>query len=364
MECESFPTTGYGEFSQRLHQKAASQHIPINGSIEITQRCNLRCTHCYIPMPTRQGPRQAELSLAEIQHLLDEIKAAGCLWLLLTGGEPLLRPDFLEIYQYAKRKGFILTLFTNGTLLTPALADHLAEWRPFNIEITLYGYSQATYERITGIPGSHARCIRGIELLLERKLPLRLKTMLMTLNQHELGGMQAFAESLGVEFKFDPILNAGLDGSLLPTGLRLQPDEIVAIEQADPVRSQRWPESIKKSMEQKINFRKFFACSAGKDSFHIDPFGQLSLCITARQPSYDLRSGTFQQGWDSFVIQQLEREYTQNPDCEGCGLRPICAQCPAMVQSELGHSHGRVEFLCRLTQQRWEAFTQRLSTSR
>jgi radical SAM protein with 4Fe4S-binding SPASM domain len=363
LECESFPTTGYGEFSQRLHQKAASQHIPISGSLEVTQRCNLRCSHCYIPMPTRQGPREAELSLPEIQHILDEIKDAGCLWLLLTGGEPLLRPDFLEIYQYAKHKGFLLTLFTNGTLLTPHIADFLSEWRPFNIEITLYGYSQATYERITGIPGSHARCMQGIELLLERKLPLKLKTMLMTINQHELGQMQAFANRLGVEFKFDPILNAGLDGSLMPTALRLQPDEIVAIEQADPVRSRRWPEEIQKARQHKADPHKIFACLAGTNSYHIDSFGHLCLCVTARQPSYDLRIGSFQQGWHEFIQQQRSQEYSQAATCESCDLRSICAQCPAMAQLEFGNREQPIDFLCQTTHRRWEAFAQSLQSS-
>ena len=145
-----------------------------------------------------------------------EVTDAGCLWLLLTGGEPLLRRDFLDIYTYAKRKGLILTLFTNGTLITPRIADYLAEWRPFNIEITLYGATQETYERVTGIPGSYARCRRGIDLLLERKLPLNLKTMVMTLNHHELDQMKSLAASLGVQFRFDPIMQRSV-GWLIPT---------------------------------------------------------------------------------------------------------------------------------------------------
>jgi radical SAM protein with 4Fe4S-binding SPASM domain len=361
MDCEQFPVSGYGEFSERLHQKAASQHIPISGTMEVTQRCNLRCSHCYIPMSTRKGPRQLELSLPEIQHILDEIKAAGCLWLLLTGGEPLLRRDFLDIYMYARRKGFILTLFTNGTLITPHIADILSEWRPFIIEITLYGYSQATYERVTGIPGSHKRCLRGIELLMERGLPLKLKTVLMTPNRHELGDMQAFARSLGVEFRFDPILNAGLDGSLLPTGLRLSPEEIVAIERADPDRARRWPEHFKQIGDTKITDRRLYACSAGANSFHIDSFGRLSLCLTARHPSYDLRAGSFHHGWEEFIPQQRLVEYSQGNTCGACDLRASCPQCPALAQLEHGNPEARVEFLCQVAHQRRDAFAPELS---
>jgi radical SAM protein with 4Fe4S-binding SPASM domain len=358
VDCEQFPQSEYGEFSKRLHQKAADLHIPISGSLEVTQRCNLRCTHCYIPLSTRKNSRKAELSLVEVKRILDEIKDAGCLWLLLTGGDPFLRPDFLEIYKYAKSKGFILTLFTNGTLITPRIADFLHEWRPFNIEITLYGYNQATYERVTGIPGSHRRCMHGIELLLERNLPLKLKTMLMTINQDELGDMQAFAKSLGVEFRFDPILNASLDGSSLPTTLRLTPDEIVAIERADPDRGKRWPESYQQAKDFKIDNRKLFTCAAGKNSFHIDSFGQLCLCLVARQPSYDLRKGTFLRGWEEFIPQQRSREASQDYYCLSCELRSVCAQCPALAQLEQGNPEMRVDFLCQVAHRRWEAFAQ------
>ncbi len=100
----------------------------------------------------------------------------------------------------------ILTIFTNGTLITPQIADYLAEWRPFKMEITLYGATQETYERVTGIPGSYERCRRGIDLLLERKIPLSLKTPVMTLNQHELEQMKALSVQPGGRFPFRPDL--------------------------------------------------------------------------------------------------------------------------------------------------------------
>ena len=200
-DCNGLSELGYGEFSESLHRRVGNQHIPITGSFEVTLRCNLRCQHCYIPGERRRSRKEPELNLEEMQRILDEITDAGCLWLLLTGGEPLLRRDFLDIYTYAKRKGLLLTLFTNGTLVTRRIADYLADWRPFKIEITLYGATQETYERVTGIPGSYARCRRGIDLLLERKLPLSLKTMVMTLNHAELDQMKALAASLGVQFR-------------------------------------------------------------------------------------------------------------------------------------------------------------------
>src|SRR6185503_239215 len=105
----------------------------------------------------------AELTLDEHRRILDQMAAAGCLWLLYTGGEILARRDFLDIYTHAKRNGFLITLFTNGTMITEKVADYLAEWRPFSVEITVYGRTRATYERLTGVPGSYDKCMRGID---------------------------------------------------------------------------------------------------------------------------------------------------------------------------------------------------------
>ena len=118
--------------------------------------------------------------------MIDEIAAAGCLWLLYTGGEVFLRPDFLDIYTRAKGQGLLITLFTNATLITPEIADVLAARPPFSIEVTVYGRSREVYERVTRVPGSYDRCLKGIERLRERGLPLKLKTMALTLNRHEL----------------------------------------------------------------------------------------------------------------------------------------------------------------------------------
>jgi radical SAM protein with 4Fe4S-binding SPASM domain len=357
-DCGSIPQLGYGEFSEWLHRRVGNQRIPISGSLEVTLRCNLRCQHCYIPGERRASRSERELSLAEIERILDEVTDAGCLWLLLTGGEPLLRRDFLDIYAYARGKGLILTLFTNGTLVTQRIADYLAEWRPFNIEITLYGATQETYERVTGIPGSYSRCRRGIDLLLEHNLPLGLKTMIMTLNHHELEQMQALADGLGVKFRIDPILNPALDGSARPTFFRLPPEEIVALDKADPKRASLWQEQFQKNQVIPLSDQRMYLCGAGKQGFHIDASGQLFPCLSGRQPSYNLRSGSFQEGWDQFLPQVISRQYNADYPCLGCELRHVCAQCPAMAELEHGDSEKRVEFLCQVAKLRRDVFAQ------
>src|SRR6266702_4788824 len=119
-------TLSYGTFSETVHRQARAARAPLNATIEVTRRCPLVCAHCYnnLPMGDRKA-QLAELTLDEHRRLLDQMAEAGCLWLLYTGGEIFARRDFLDIYTHAKRNGFIITLYTNGTLIDERVADHL-----------------------------------------------------------------------------------------------------------------------------------------------------------------------------------------------------------------------------------------------
>src|SRR5437899_1676559 len=168
----------YGEFSLALHGRLADKRAPMEVSLEVTRRCPLECQHCYNNLPMGDlAARNRELSKQEYEAILDELADMGVIWLLFTGGEIFARKDFLEIYTYAKKKGFLITLFTNGILINEKIADYLVEWPPFAIEITLYGRTKETYEALTAVPGSYDRCMRGIHNLIDRKLPLKLKTV-------------------------------------------------------------------------------------------------------------------------------------------------------------------------------------------
>lgn len=356
MDCPYIPELGYGEFSKRLHDKVAGQRIPIVGSIELTFQCNLRCKHCYLDNVHDGIPGQRELSVEEYKGIFGQLADAGTLWLLITGGEPLWRPDFAEIYLAAKRAGFIVTLFTNGALLTPQLADLLADWRPFQVEITLYGLTQETYERVTGIPGSHAKCMRGIELLKERGIPFNLKTIAMTLNVHEMEGMKAFAESLDVGFRFDPIISACIDGGGGCIQYRLPPEEVVRLDESDPRRMEAWQEFLDFVRERSVNPETLYQCGAGLSAYHIDPFGQLSICMMSRQHQYDLREGTFREGWEVFLKQERFRSDVLNPKCATCELLSLCGQCPGTAFMEMGDPASPVPYLCEIAHQRAKAF--------
>jgi radical SAM protein with 4Fe4S-binding SPASM domain len=359
VDCPYIPLTSYGDWSLRLHESVADQRIPITGSIEVTERCNLRCAHCYINQPAADAAAQArELGLDEWCGLLDQMADEGCLWLLLTGGEPFLRPDFLDLYTHAKKKGMLVTVFTNGTTITPRIADTLAEWRPFCIEITLYGRTEATYERVTGVPGSYARCMAGIERLLARDLPLKLKSMVLTLNRHELWDMKAYAEGLGLAYRFDPVLNLRLDGDREPEQYRILPEEVLALDLADAKRAAEWREFCEKFWGPPSRPDHLYQCGAGLGTFHVDAYGQLSACMMARAPSYDLRGGTFEEGWQEFMPRVLAQTWTRETPCRSCEQISLCGQCPGWAQMESGDQEAPVDYLCQIAHLRVAAFRQ------
>ena len=357
MQCPRIPEISYGDFSRRLHEQVGNRRIPITGSVEVTNRCNLRCAHCYINLPAGdQEERRRELSLAQWRRLLEEITDAGCLWLLLTGGEPLLRPDFLDIYRYAKERGLLLSLFTNGTLITPAIADFLADWRPFQLEVTVYGMTAETYEAVTGVPGSFGKCMEGINLLMERRIHLAVKTMAMTLNVHELSAMQAWARGLGLEFRFDTDLTPRLDGSQCPCDLRLSPEDILSLDLADAGRRQEWRDLVARNLPLPHETDNLYHCDACIQNFHIDPWGQLSVCLMARTPAYSLVTGSFQDGWGDFLL-QVRNQKAQSPSpCATCELFVLCCNCPGFALLESGQAESTVEYPCRLAHLRAAAF--------
>lgn len=362
MECPHIPEISYAQFGKRLYKEAVAKRIPLSGSFELTFRCNLHCAHCYCNLPANdQGAIAKELKTEEVFYIFDRIAEAGCLWLLITGGEPLLREDFLEIYSYAKKKGFIVTLFTNGTLITPEIADYLVQWPPHKVEITLYGITDETYEGITGIPGSFKRCKRGINLLLERKIPLGLKTMVMTLNHDELWQIKEYTEELGLKFRFDPVLNPRLDGSRTPCQFRLSPEEVVELDLADEKRDKEWQEFCERFVGPSES-DNLYSCGAGVSMFHIDPYGKMSACEMVRFQNYDLRCGSFEDGWHQSIPEFLTLKPEGDHPCGKCDLISLCGQCPGWAWLENGNPEAPVEYLCQIAHLRAEAFNTKVTT--
>ncbi len=200
------------EFLDRL--ATPSGRAPLSGQWELTWRCNLHCIHCYTDPLNTPPLVAAELSADTIAGILDEIRDAGCLYLALSGGEALARPDFPQIYEAAVTRGLLVTVFTNGTLITERTIDLWQRLPPERIEITLNGISPAVYEAVTAVAGSFPLVMRGIRLVHEAGLPLVVKANAMTANVDELLAIKEFVRGLpGVQFKMSEEIFAKLDGS-------------------------------------------------------------------------------------------------------------------------------------------------------
>ena len=244
---------------------------------------------CYTDCFNRPEFVRQELTTSEILRIMDELAEAGTLELCLTGGEPMARTDFFDIYDHAVRSGFLVTVFTNGTLMTEVHADRFAALPPHRIEISLHGATQETFERITQGRGSHDRCLHAIRLLLDRHIPLVLKTTAMTLNQHEVLTIKRYVASLGsVGYKLGEEMRPELDGGAGPFHYSLSEQALTTLNRQD---DDLWAEACRQQSAV------CSPCRSGMQRFHIDAYGHLQLCSGNRTRSYDLRTGSFREGF-------------------------------------------------------------------
>jgi radical SAM protein with 4Fe4S-binding SPASM domain len=296
--------------------------------------------------------KRRELSKEEHFRMLDELVEMGCFWILYTGGEIFARKDFLEIYTYAKKKGFLITLFTNGTIINEQIADYLAEWPPFAIEITLYGRTRETYEALTAIPGSYDRCMRGIKLLKERRLPLKLKTVATSINKHEVVAMRQFAEEeLGVDFKMDGQINPRIDCSQSPLAVRLTPEEVVALDMSVPKGASEYRKLVGRELESASNpslDETLYSCGGGISGFAVNAYGELGICVISQQETFSIREVGVRQVWEGALLGLRMRKRTRLTKCTQCRIQSLCGMCPANGELENGDRESPVEFLCQV----------------
>ena len=349
----------YSDFSLALRRHAVGAKVPLNGSIEVTHRCSLACAHCYNNRAMSDRAAQAaELSADELKRIVGEIADAGGLYLLFTGGEIFARKDFIDVYRHAKQLGFIVTLFSNATLITDRIANELADLPPFAIEVTLYGHTSETYERLTGVRGSFTRAHQGIRRLLDRGLPVRLKTVGITHTLAEMADMNRFAlAEVGQPLKFDSLINGRIDGDPRPLATRLPPERIVALDLADERRVNGWREFAQRfavPLADAPAAPTRYHCGGGITSYAIDPEGRLSICVLSKRESFDLRRGTFAQGWSSFLRGVRAQKAARRTKCSACGIKAMCGMCPAMGELESGDPDEPVPFLCEVAHLRAE----------
>jgi len=285
---------------------------------------------------------------------LDDITESGCLLLLLTGGESLLRTDFPDIYSRAKWNGMLVTVFTNGTLITEPIVELFQDLPPDSVEISLYGASPETHDRIAGVEGAYEKCREGIERLLRKDIRVSLKTLLMTGNLSEYEGMKAMAEAYGVPFRFDAALFPCLDGDKTPLGFRVSPEEAVEKEFSDEGVAAQWRKYMN-TFQAIPRSDDLFQCGAGLTTFHISPYGFLQPCLMVTDISYDLLSGNFVTGWEGLLPPILGKKAAPGFPCKECDKMVVCGFCPAFFKLETGAESVPSEFLCAIGEKRFQA---------
>jgi radical SAM protein with 4Fe4S-binding SPASM domain len=341
-------------FFRDLFGRARAARVPLAGTLELTRRCNLRCVHCYLgPQARVQAAADREMTTAQVLGIIDQVVAAGCLSLLITGGDPLLRRDFAEVYRHARLSGLDVTVFTNGTLVTERTVDLFRDLPPRMVEITLYGATAETYDRIAGVAGAYERCLAGIRMLHDGGIRLGLKTMLMTANGHEFGGIEELARGFGARFRFDPLLTCRLDGGREPLGFRVAPHDAVRLEFADLERCQLWSRFREEHPVIAVS-DKVVQCGAAETGFHVDAFGNLQPCLMLGDVSYDLRCGTFAEGW-AHIASVRDVRATAGNRCTACELRPYCGYCPGLLGLESGDPERHSDYLCAMGAERLHA---------
>jgi radical SAM protein with 4Fe4S-binding SPASM domain len=358
MSTGTLASTGYHALVERMLHGDRDTRIPLQGSFELTYRCNLSCTHCWVNLPAGDRPaRRRELSADEIRRITGEIVEAGGLWLLLTGGEIFVRPDFFDIYRDMKRQGLLLILYTNGTMITPRVADQLAEYPPARVEISLYGSTRPTYQAVTNHDALE-RCRRGIALLLERGLNVKLKSVVTTANYDEFPAMrEAARREFGLALMYDPNINfrkvEGRAGAH-PATVRVPPEKIVALDRIMDADTGFLQDVY--SRDQRLTSDFVFTCGAGVNMYHIDPYGRLATCMMVPSITYDLRGGSFREGWESFQARVLDLKRTRAMRCDSCVIAAACDSCPGWATLEHGTLESPVDYLCEINHRRAEAF--------
>ena len=330
--------------------------------MELTERCNNNCIHCYINLPANDiKAKQKELSATEIKEILKEAVSLGCLKVRFTGGEPLLREDFEELYFFARRLGLKVIIFTNGTLITPQLANFFARIPPLEkVEVSLYGMKRKSYEAITRAPGSFEAAWRGINLLLENKIPFVVKSALLPSNKKEMDEFEFWASTIpwmdmppSYSMFFDlRCRRDSEDKNRHIKRLRLSPDEVLK------AMTRRKKECFR---EMGVFCRKFtrpsgktlFSCGAGTGGGCVDAYGYFQLCMMLRHPDsiYDLKNGTLEDAMKNFSprVRKMKAEnHAYLTHCANCFLKGLCEQCPAKSWMEHGMLDIPVKYHCEI----------------
>jgi len=314
--------------------KVESKKIPLWTHLDLTYRCNASCIHCYCQDLSDEWT-EPELTTSEVFDLLEQLSEIGSLYLTLSGGEVLLRPDFFQIADYARHLHFALTIFSNGLLIDKEKADRLSELSPLSIEISIYGAEASLHDTITRRAGSFKQVIEAVRLLKERSLRVVLKTTLMKPNFHQADMIEELSNKLGADdYRFSLEISPKNDGNKSVQQYQLdvcQLKEFVSRRLAkEPISETSYQEATKKPL-----------CGAGTIGCYISPRGDIYPCAQLLRPMGNIKTQPFHKIWygDSEIRRELAllSTYADLRECRNCSYVKTCRRCNGMAELETGN---------------------------
>lgn len=333
---------GQGDPFDQLLARLRREHVPFSVMLELTHVCNLDCIMCY-----NVALAEPELSTEEWLDALEQLAAAGTLRLTLTGGEILARRDFFTIAERARELGFALDLKTNGTLLTPESADRMAALDPVQVDISLLGATEATFDAVAGSKRTLSRVLRGVQLLQARGVRVKLNTLLLDLNVNERAQMLDLSQQLGVYYEQVFKISAADDGSNRAEVHQLSRQQMSAVFQADQTPFQ--PAARTDGSR---------TCKVGLSACLISPYGEVYPCNELRISAGNVRRQSFADIWTAApIFQELRQRHTfaNLSECQVCPINRYCeGRCAGLAWKERGDLYGGNVLACQQAQARFE----------
>ena len=346
---------GFGKVFKSM--RGADSRMPVQLTAELTRRCNFSCTHCYCRLPQDHPAASREMRGEEWERIFGEAAAEGAIFLVVTGGEPLLHPEFREIWMAGKRLGLIPDLYTNASLITAEMADFLAFWPPRRVSLTLYGATEATYRAVTAREGMLERVLEAAKLLRDRGLSVEIKGTITRENVHEFHGVREHPAREGQPFRWSAELIGPVEGSAgRPESVRLSGQEIVALEKSDPVRWAEWKGRLAAWQPSTESPGSPFRCKIGRSGVHVDPYGIMRACEFVESVAYDVRTGSLQEGWRRVLPEMLAKFPWSSGPCQTCDLADVCRNCPGHALVEGQPASSPTVMHCDLGKARAESF--------
>lgn len=347
-----------------LFRKASQKKIPLSGTFEVSPVCNFDCRMCYVRQTKEQVAchHRKMLTLEQWKNIADEAEKKGMLYLLITGGEPFLWPDFWELYEYISKKGFVITINSNGSLIDERRVEKLRVYPPSRINITLYGASNDTYERLCKVKDGFTRVDAAIQRLKKADIPVKLNCSLTPHNVCDLEEMIRYAEKQKViietnSYMFPPI--------------RKNPDSVGRNDRFTPEEAARWQirrYQLQYGEERYQNYLKGIMegivdsialdescydstdgkvrCRAGSAAFWVTWDGYLTPCGMMPEPKVDLVQQGFTKAWETLTHRIAE--ISLSGICAECENQGICHSCGAMALAETGEFEKVPIYLCEM----------------